>query len=145
MLNLVAVVGRLVADPELKYTPSGVAVCSFRIAVNRRFKGESNEQTADFFDVVAWRQQAEFVANYMSKGRLVSVSGRLRQDTWVQQDGQKRSRVQIVADDVQGLEPKSREGGPAPGAGDMERAPAATAEQPPDFDSNMDYDPFVEE
>lgn len=143
MLNIVALVGRMVADPELKYTPSGVAVCTFTIAVDRRFKNESGEKQTDFFDIVAWRQSAEFAANYLSKGRLVSVSGRLQQRSWVQQDGQKRSKVEIVADDLQGLD-RPRETTGAPG-----EAPAPT-ETPAQaggagFETDMDYDPFAEE
>ncbi len=142
MLNVVALVGRMVADPELKYTPSGVAVCTLRIAVDRRFKNESGERESDFFDVVAWRQAAEFAANYLSKGRLVSVSGRLQQRSWVQQDGQKRYKIEIVADELQGLD-RPRE----QGAMGMETGrPEIPAEAPgAQFESDMDYDPFAEE
>lgn len=145
-MNVVALVGRVVADPELKYTPSGVAVCSLRIAVNRRFKSESGEKEADFFDVVAWRQSAEFAANYLTKGRLISVYGRLQQRSWVQQDGQKRYKVEIVAENIQGLD-KPKEGGPAagqePSSEEGSPEPMPTAETQPEAD--MDYDPFAEE
>lgn len=104
MLNIAVIIGRLVADPELKYTPSGVAVSSFRIAVDRPFKSEGGQKQADFLDIVAWRHSAEFVANYLTKGRLVAVQGRIQSRTWVQQDGQKRSKVEIVADSVQALD-----------------------------------------
>ena len=103
-MNTVCLIGRLVADPELKYTPSGNAVCNFRVAVDRRFKSESGEKQTDFFDVVAWRQSAEFAAKYLNKGRLVSITGTLQQRSWVQQDGQKRSKVEVVADQLQGLD-----------------------------------------
>ena len=151
MLNVVALVGRLVADPELKYTPSGVAVCSFSIAVNRWSKSESGEREADFFDVVAWRQRAEFAANYLTKGRLIGVTGRLQQRSWVQQDGQKRSKIQVVADDLQGLDkPKEQqasgpasdaESTPVPASAPAPAAPAAEG----GGESDMDYDPFAEE
>ena len=78
MLNRVILIGRLATEPELKYTPSGVAVTSFRLAVNRRFKNAQGEREADFIDIVAWRQTAEFAANYLGKGRLVAVEIRIR-------------------------------------------------------------------
>ena len=153
MLNVVALVGRMVADPELKYTPSGVAVCTFTIAVNRWSKSESGERETDFIDIVAWRQRAEFAANYLTKGRLVGVSGRLQQRSWVQQDGQKRSKIQVVASDVQGLDsPKERQvsqaaSEPASEAASAPATPTAAAAPSPEggVESDMDYDPFAEE
>ena len=138
-MNLVALIGRMVADPELRYTPSGVAVTTFTIAVDRRFKSESGEKQTDFFDVVAWRQSAEFASNYLSKGRLVAVTGKLQQRSWVQQDGQKRSKIEVVADNLQGLDrPQGTQAGNAP-SNDMPVPPAMGAE------SEMDYDPFAED
>ena len=141
MVNSVILVGRLVADPELKYTPNGIAVCSFRIAVNRRFKNESGEREADFFTIVAWRQTAEFVANYMSKGRLIAVEGRLQSRSWTDQNGQRRSVVEVSADNVTPLESRNASGGGNQQAGgyNTDSAPAA---QPRD---DGDYDPFSEE
>ncbi|MCE5198158.1 MAG: single-stranded DNA-binding protein [Armatimonadota bacterium] len=143
-MNVVVLIGRMVADPELKYTPSGVAVCSFRIAVDRRFKSETGEKQSDFFNIVAWRQSAEFAANYLQKGRLVGVQGRLQSRSWVQQDGQKRYAVEVVADSIQGLD-RPKEGqaqGAAPSAG-YEGQPAEAAAS--SIESDMDYDPFAEE
>ena len=143
MLNTVVLIGRLVADPELKYTPSGVPVCSFRIAVDRRFKSESGEKQADFIDIVAWKQSAEFAANYLTKGRLISVQGRLQTRSWVQQDGQKRFKMEVVADNVQGLDrPKE---GQAPGAAAPEPGFQPAEGAAGGFESEMDYDPFAEE
>jgi single-strand DNA-binding protein len=145
MMNLVALVGRLVADPELKYTPSGVAVCSLRIAVDRRRKSESGEKESDFFDVVAWQHSAEFAANYLTKGRLIAVEGRLQQRSWVQQDGQKRYKVEVVANSIQGLD-RPKEGGQAvrePGPEETYPEPPPAADVQPDTDT--DYDPFAEE
>jgi single-strand DNA-binding protein len=130
MMNVVALVGRMVADPELKYTPSGVAVCSFRIAVDKRTKSESGEKQADFFDIVAWRQSAEFAANYLTKGRLVAVAGRLEQKSWLQ-DGTKRSKVQVVADKITGL--------------DKPKGDATPQETTPAQGDDTDYDPFGED
>lgn len=141
-MNVVALIGRMVADPELKYTPSGLAVCSFRIAVDRRFKREG-DQTADFIDVVAWKQSAEFAANYLTKGRLVSVEGRLQQRSWVQQDGQKRSKVEVVANSVQGLDkPRDAQSGEPRAAVEPDAIPPAMEES---SETDMDYDPFAEE
>ena len=86
-MNVVVLIGRLVADPELRYTPSGVAVCSFRIAVDRWAKSETGEKEADFIDIVAWRHSAEYAANYLTKGQRVAVNGRLQVRSWVQPDG----------------------------------------------------------
>ena len=142
-MNTVVLIGRLVADPELKYTPSGVAVCSLRMAVDRRFKSESGEKQSDFFDIVAWQKSAEFASNYLSKGRLVAVQGRLQQRSWVQQDGQKRYKVEVVAENIQGLD-RPREG-QAPGAAPPEPGFQPTEAPAGGFESDMDYDPFAEE
>jgi single-strand DNA-binding protein len=105
MLNKVILIGRLATDPELKYTPSGVAVTSFRIAVDRRMApNESGEKETDFIDIVAWRQSAEFAANYLNKGRLVAVDGRLQIRNWVAQDGTKRKTAEVVAYDLRSLD-----------------------------------------
>src|SRR5436309_5319213 len=105
MLNKVILIGRLATDPELKYTPSGVAVTSFRIAVDRRMApNEAGEKETDFIDIVAWRQSAEFAANYLNKGRLVAVDGRLQIRNWVAQDGTKRRSAEVVANDLRSLE-----------------------------------------
>jgi single-strand DNA-binding protein len=100
MLNRVILIGRLTRDPELKYTPSGTAVATFTLAINRRF----NKEETDFIDVVAWRQSAEFVANYGSKGRLVMTEGRLQVRTYETKEGQKRKVAEVVADDVRFLD-----------------------------------------
>ena len=100
-LNHVVLIGRLTRDAELKYTASGQAVCKFSIAVNRRKKvGEQWEDEPNFFDVVLWGRQGESLHPYLMKGKMVGVDGELRQDRW-QQDGQNRSKVEIVADFLQ--------------------------------------------
>jgi len=143
VINVVVLIGRLVADPELKYTPSGVAVCTFGIAVNRWQRSESGEKQTDFFDVTAWRHTAEFIANYLTKGSMVAVNGRLQQRSWVQQDGQKRSKIEVVASEVRGLDSRPRDGqGPAP-TGEHEFSPTDVPGVSDDAD--MTYDPFAEE
>jgi single-strand DNA-binding protein len=100
MLNRVILIGRLTRDPELKYTPSGTAVTTFTLAINRKF----NKEQTDFIDIVVWRQSAEFCANYGSKGRLVAVEGRLQVRTYETKEGQKRKVTEVVADDVRFLD-----------------------------------------
>ncbi len=123
-LNRVILIGRLANDPELKYTPSGIAVTSFRLAVNRPMSAEARtngqEKQADFFSIVAWRQSAEYAANYLGKGRLVAVEGRLQVREYVTQDGQKRRDTEVVVDNLKSLDrPKEGEEG---GAGGGSRA-----------------------
>ena len=111
-LNHVVLIGRLTRDAELKYTPGGQAVCKFSIAVNRRRKnGDQWEDEANFFDIVLWGKQGESLNQYLVKGKMVGVDGELRQDRW-QQDGQNRSKVEIVATYLQLLG-----GGPGTGGG----------------------------
>lgn len=104
-LNKVFLMGNLTRDPELRYTPSGAAVANLGLAVNRRFKNASGEwqDEASFFTVVVWGRQAENCAQYLTKGRPVLVEGRLQQRSWETQDGQKRSVVEVVAENVQFL------------------------------------------
>jgi single-strand DNA-binding protein len=100
-LNHVVLIGRLTRDAELKYTASGQAVCKFSIAVNRRRKnGDQWEDEANFFDIVLWGRQGESLNQYLVKGKMIGVEGELRQDRW-QQDGQNRSKVEIVANNIQ--------------------------------------------
>lgn len=123
MVNRVVLVGRMTADPELRYTPSGTPVVNFRIAVDRPFTNAAGERETDFVNIVAWRQRAEFAANYLAKGRLVAVDGRLQIRQWTTQDGQRRQTAEVVADQVRGLDrPPQRD------AGDVGAA-AGTAEQ----------------
>jgi single-strand DNA-binding protein len=120
MLNRVVLIGRLATDPELKYTPSGIAVTQFRIAVDRPMSAEARsngqEKQADFISIVAWRQSAEFAANYLGKGRLVAVEGRLQVREYTTNDGQKRRDAEVVADNLKSLD-KPKEGAEGGGNG----------------------------
>ena len=132
-------VGRLCNDPELKYTPSGVAVANFRVAVNRPFTNSQGEREADFIDTVAWRQSAEFAANHLHKGRLVLVEGRLQVRTWETPEGQRRRAMEVVADTLRALDrPKGAE------AGATAETVAATAEHN-DFHKAEVPDPFADQ
>ena len=120
--NRVIMVGRLASDPELKYTPSGIAVTQFRMAVNRPMSAEARtngqEKQADFFSIVAWRQSAEYAANYLGKGRLVLVEGRLQVREYVTQAGEKRRDTEVVVDNLKSLDrPKEGEEGAQGGGG----------------------------
>ena len=105
-LNKVIIGGRLTAEPELKTTQSGISVCSFSVAVNRRVK-PGEEQKSDFFNVVAWRTTADFVARYFHKGSSICIVGTLQNSNWTDQDGQKHYRTDIVADEVMFVDSKS--------------------------------------
>jgi single-strand DNA-binding protein len=101
-MNRVCLVGRLAVDPELRYTPTGVAVASFRIAVRDTFRKTENGQYAtDFFDVEVWRERAEYASNYLTKGLLVAVQGRLAIKEWTAQDGNKRRSYYVVGDQIE--------------------------------------------
>ena len=100
MLNKIILMGRLTRDPELRRTGSGTAVTSFSLAVDRDFKSQSGEKETDFIDVVAWRNTAEFVSKYFTKGRMAIVEGRLQIRDWTDKDGGKRRSAEVIADNV---------------------------------------------
>ena len=113
MLNKIFLQGRLVADPEMRHTPSGVAVASLRLAVDRDFKDrETGERKADFINVVAWRQTGEFVSRFLTKGRLAVVEGKLQTRDYTDRDGNRRYATEVVADNVYFGDSK-RDGAPA--------------------------------
>lgn len=118
MLNQVVLIGRLTQDPELRYTPgNGVAVAKFTVAVDRPFANQQGERDTDFIPVVTWRKLAENCANYLSKGRLVAVSGRLQIRSYDDNQGIRRKASEIVANDVRFLEPPG--GGQESGKSDI--------------------------
>ena len=104
MLNKVILIGRLTKDPELKYTPNSVAVCTFTLAVDRSFTNQQGEREADFIPIVVWRGLAENCGKYLAKGRLCAVSGRLQTRSYDVQDGSKRYITEVVADECQFIE-----------------------------------------
>ncbi|MFC0525968.1 single-stranded DNA-binding protein [Pontibacillus salicampi] len=114
MLNRVVLVGRLTKDPDLRYTPNGVAVANFTIAVNRPFTSQQGGKDADFINCVVWRRAAENLANYMKKGNMVGVDGRLQSRSFDNQEGKRVFVTEVVADSVQFLETKGSSGGGAP-------------------------------
>ena len=100
MLNRVDIMGRLTRDPELRHTGSGTAVASFTLAVDRDFGGQDGQKETDFIECVAWRNTAEFVSKYFSKGRMAVVSGRLQVRKWTDKDGKNRYSTEVVAENV---------------------------------------------
>ena len=101
MLNHIVIMGRLVRDPELRRTGSGIAVASFRVAVDRDFAPkDGGERKADFIDCVAWRQTGEFISKYFTKGRMIVVDGRLEMRDWTDKDGNKRTSAEVVVENA---------------------------------------------
>lgn len=158
MINRVVLVGRLTKDPELRYTPSGVPVTRFTIAVNRAFTNQQGEREADFISCVAWRKQAENLANYMRKGSLIGIDGRIQTGSYEGPDGKRVYTTEVVADSVQFLEPRSAQGQPSggqpsygagqPSYGVPQSDPFGTPfpSQPPQNQPNytrVDEDPFA--
>lgn len=106
-MNNVSLIGRLTADPELKHTQSGVAMTRFTIAVDRTYTKQGEERQADFITIVAWRQTAEFVCKYFSKGRRIALNGSIRTGSYTAQDGSKRYTTEVFADNVEFCDSKS--------------------------------------
>lgn len=114
MINNVVLVGRTTKDPELRYTPSNVAVATFSLAVNRNFKDANGERETDFINCVIWRQQAENLANWAKKGALIGITGRIQARSYENQQGQRVYVTEVVAENFQMLESRAaREGGSA--------------------------------
>lgn len=135
MLNRVVLVGRLVRDPEGRTTTTGKEVADFTIAVTKKFKPQDGSPDADFFRVQCWGQTASFVTNYLTKGRLVAVDGRLQSRKYTANDGTNREIIEVVADNVNGLD-KPRD--------DQQSGGVPVASGGPAPDPN-EYDPFADE
>jgi single stranded DNA-binding protein (ssb) len=121
MLNRIILIGRLTADPELRYTPQGTAVVRFSLAVNRPFTNQQGKREADYIDIIVWRQLAEACAQYLRKGRLVAVEGRLQIRTYENQEGRRVRVAEVVAENVRFLESMRRDDEQSP-------QPSGTAE-----------------
>lgn len=143
--NKVILIGRLVADPELKTTQSGISVTSFRIAVNRKVSKDATP-VADFFDIVAWRFTAEFVCKYFAKGRQILICGSLQTRQWNDKDGNKRISFEIVADEAHFVDSKNASGGAPSGGGQSAGQPggqfSSTYEDSPKFEEISPEDDF---
>lgn len=109
-MNRVTLTGRLTRDPEIRYTEAGKAVASFTIAVQRRFKNKDGKYDADFINCVAWDKTAEYMSNYIDKGRLIGVEGKIQVRTYEKQDGKKMWVTEVITDSVESLEKKKSSG-----------------------------------
>lgn len=133
MLNVIAVMGRVVADPELRKTTTGISTTTFTIACDRNFVKSGSERQTDFFDIVAWRQSAEFASKYFKKGQLVAVNGSLQTRSYEDKNGNKRKVYEIVADNLHFAESRNSGGG---GNTAVAEAPAAAARVLPQEEEN---------
>lgn len=136
MLNKVILIGRIASPPEKSVTTTGKSRVSFRIAVNRKVKSGADGITADFFSVTAWGKSADFVAEYLHKGSLIAIDGRIETRKYTARDGQKREAFDIIAEDVRSLGKNSDSGETDPVADE----PSAAAQAP-----TGEYDPFADE
>lgn len=139
-MNRVALVGRLTAKPELRYTGSNLPYARFSIAVNRTFRNNEGQTDADFINIIVWRKQAENVCNFLDKGRLVSVDGRLQTGSYTDKDGNKRYTVDVVADSVQFLESRNSRGND----GGVSNEPSPYDYQDSMNEVNVSSDPFAD-
>jgi len=117
VFNRVILIGRLTKDPELRYTANGVAVATFTLAVNRNYKNAQGDKETDFIPCVVFRQLAELCANYLAKGKLAALEGRIQIRSYDAQDGQKRYVTEVVGEDVRFLSPKDNNNAPSSSAG----------------------------
>ena len=131
MFNLVVLTGRLTADPELKTTPNGISVTSFSIAVDRRYRSGEERQT-DFINIVAWRTSAEFICKYFKKGNLIGIEGSIQTRRYQDKNGNNRTAIEVVANNVQFVESK------------RDAAPGAPMSEPPASFSNADVNDFAD-
>lgn len=130
MLNCAVIMGRLTADPELRTTGSGISVTSFSVAVDRNYQRQGQERQTDFINVVAWRQTAEFVTRYFRKGQMIAVQGSIQTRNYEDRNGNKRTAVEIVADNVSFCGSKAETGAAAPSGYNV--APQAEAPAAPE-------------
>lgn len=131
-MNNISITGRLTHDLELKKTDSGLSVVNFSIAVSRKF----NKDKTDFIDCVAWRNQADFMSKYLGKGNLIGIEGRLETEQYEDQQGNKRKSVKVIADSVEGLEPKGS------GRANKQQEPQYEEDEAPSLDISNDDLPF---
>ena len=139
MFNKAILIGRLTADPELKQTPNGISVCSFSIAVDRRFSGRDSERKTDFINITSWRQQAEFVCRYFHKGDVIGVEGSIQTRNYEDKNGNKRTATEIVTDNVFFTGAKSSNSGSS-STGYNENSYAAPAPAQPAYTSGAASD-----
>ena len=138
MINSVVLMGRLTYEPELRRTPSGVSVCSFQIAVDRNYTPKGEERRADFIDITAWRQTAEFVCRYFHKGSMIALEGSIQTENFTDKDGNKRKSVTVVANNVSFCGSKAESGTNNPAF--SQPAPSYADADNSDFEEIVDDD-----
>lgn len=116
MFNRIVLIGRLTADPELKFVGDNIALCKFSLAVDRRFKDDKGEKQTDFINCTAWRKQAEIICQYVKKGHKLAIEGTLQQERWETKEGEKRSSYGVQVDNFTFLEAAAKTGEAAPAA-----------------------------
>ncbi len=143
MYNKIILMGRIVADPEMKTTPNGTNVCTFRIAVDRRYQKQGEEKQTDFFNIAAWRQTGEFVQRYFGKGRMILVEGELTTRPYTDKNGSQATWYEVVADRVSFTGEKAQQDGQAAPRAEAVPQGAPPVPSAPDYSaaSNDDY-PF---
>ncbi len=139
MINSVVLMGRLTYEPELRTTPSGVSVLRFQIACDRNYQKSGEERKADFIDVTAWRQTAEFISRYFHKGSMIAVEGSIQTDNYTDKDGNKRKQVQVIANNVSFCGSKA-EGGTGVSQDYSQPAPSYASANNTDFNDLVDDD-----
>ena len=137
-MNKVILVGRLTRDPELRVTQSGISVCNFSVACDRRYVKQGEERKADFINCIAWRQQGEFVSRYFAKGHRIALEGSLQTRDWTDNEGKKHYATEVMVDNVEFAQSKT-EGGAAP----MQYAPQSGGSQPAAAPVNDDVSGFM--
>lgn len=136
MINMVALMGRLTFEPELKFTPNGVQVISFQVACDRKYQSESQNRQADFIDCVAWRQTAEFISKYFHKGSMIAVEGTIQTSSYTDKNGNQRKQVEVLANNVSFCGSKSE----TSGAAGSQASPNYSSVDNSDFDEIPDDD-----
>jgi single-strand DNA-binding protein len=138
MINMVALMGRLTYEPELKTTPSGVSVIRFQIACDRSYQSQGQERQADFIDCVAWRQRAEFISRYFHKGSMIAIEGSIQTQNFTDKNGNNRKSVEVVANNVSFCGSKAESG--------MDSQPREYAQAAPSYAnaSNSDFEEIVD-
>lgn len=142
-MNKAILMGRLTRDPEMRTTSSNISVCTFTLAIDRKFKNAAGEKQADFIQIVAWRQLAEFCSKYFHKGSRMLVTGTIQSRSWDDTEGKRHSVTEVVADDIEFVDTKKSEGSYESAAPSQTTAPAAASDgffPGPDDDTALPFD-----
>lgn len=140
MINMVALMGRLTYEPELRKTPSDVSVLRFQVACDRSYQRAGAERQADFIDCVAWRQTAEFISRYFHKGSMIAVEGTIQTSNYTDKNGNNRKQIEVLANNVSFCGSKSESGNATPTGGYNEPAPSYASADNSDFEEIVDDD-----